>query len=128
MNIKEELSKEHSKCQTAKITAYILEDSERFKILMDIFLNGEYLLAQRAAWVLNYCVENKPSLVQPYLKRMLKNLKNPVHDAVKRNTMRILQFVDIPVSMHGEVINVGFEFLTDNNTAIAVKVFSMTVI
>jgi hypothetical protein len=48
--------------------------------------------------------------------------------AVKRNVVRILQFVDIPEDLHGEVMNICFELLGDLRETIAVRVFSMTVL
>lgn len=129
MNIKEELLKEHSKVQVIRLSTYIGDDPSRFKILMDIFFNSEYRITQRASWVVSYCVQNHPKLIRPYLKKMILHLAKPgLHDAVKRNIVRILQFVDIPRSLWGHVVTNCFQLLNSASEPIAVKVFSMTVL
>lgn len=129
MDLEREILKEHSKAQTLKIVRYVGNDSERFSELVSLFLKGPYRVTQRAAWPLSICVEHHPEIVNPHLKRLLKNLTQPaLHNAVKRNTIRLLQFVEVPKSLHGEVTNICFDYLQDNKEAIAVRAFSMTVL
>ena len=129
MDLQKEILKEHSKAQTLKIVRYVGNNSERFAELVDLFLKGPYRVTQRAAWPLSICVEHHPEIVKPHLKRLLKNLKQPVlHNAVKRNTIRLLQFIEVPKSLHGEVATLCFDYLQDNKEAIAVRAFSMTVL
>jgi hypothetical protein len=40
----------------------------------------------------------------------------------------MLQFIEIPKSLHGEVANTCFDYLHDRKEAIAVRAFSMTVL
>ena len=47
---------------------------------------------------------------------------------MKRNVVRILQFVDIPRGLQGIVANQCFEFLSSIDEPIAVRTFSMTVL
>ncbi|MBX2966744.1 MAG: hypothetical protein KF845_11390 [Cyclobacteriaceae bacterium] len=129
MNLEKEILKEHSKAQTLRIVRYIGHDAERFAELVSLFLKGPYRLTQRSAWPLSICVEHYPELVKPHLKKLIKNLRQPsLHNAVKRNTMRLLQFVNIPKGLHGEVVSLCFDYLQDNKEAIAVRAFSMTVL
>jgi hypothetical protein len=128
MNIKEELLKEHSKAQTHKIANYIGDDKNKLKELMDLFLGKEQLLNQRSAWVVSVVFEKQPHLISPFLNKIIKNMHRNVHDAVKRNTLRILQYVSIPESLQGEVCQICFPLLQSHDTAIAIKVFAMTVI
>ena len=94
MDIRQSLLAEHSKPQTMKIVEFIGADEKRFAELMKIFFAGEYRLTQRAAWPLNYCAERHPDLIQPYLPKLLNCLnRDDVHDAVKRNIVRLLQFI-----------------------------------
>ena len=50
------------------------------------------------------------------------------HDAVKRNTVRILQVVPIPKKFQGTVMNLCFDYIVDPTEKIAVKAFSLTVL
>ncbi|HYE53453.1 MAG TPA: hypothetical protein VD996_01370 [Chitinophagaceae bacterium] len=129
MNLEDALMEEHSKAQREKIVNYIGNNKERFAELMKLFFNGPYRLTQRAAWPLSYCTQNHPSLITPYLKRLIDNLGKPgMHDAVIRNTVRLLQYVTIPEKFHGQVMTTCFNFIQSNETAAAIKAFSLTIL
>ena len=128
MDIKKELLKEHSKKQTTKVMNYIGNDNQRFKSLVKVFLDGPYRVTQRAAWPLSFCVRAHPQLITPHLKAVLKMLdKKDAHVAVKRNIMRLLQDIEIPKQLYGIVADKCFN-LMDPSEAIAVRVFSMSVL
>lgn len=129
MDLLKAVEKEHSKNQCEKIVKYVGGDKTRFAELMQLFLNGEYRVTQRAGWPLSICVENHPELITPWFKQILPLLKKPgVHIAVVRNVVRLLQYVSIPERYHGEVMNTCFEFVADPQTAPAIKAFSLTIL
>lgn len=129
MDIRKALVREHSRSTTMKIVDYVGDSPTRFKVLVDVFLAGPYRITQRAAWPLSYCAEKEPALVIPHLKVILNYLKKPgIHDAVKRNTMRLLQFIDIPKRYQGQVAGICFGYLQDAKEPVAIKAFSMTVL
>jgi hypothetical protein len=128
VNLEFEILKEHSKAQTLKIAKYIGSDAQRFADLMNHFLNGSYTVTQRAAWIIHHSTKNDPSLIVPYIQSMIENLKKPVHDAVKRNTMRAFQFIEIPEELMGITTEACFNLLGSKNEPVAIKVFSMTVL
>ena len=128
MNILNLLNKEHSKDNTIEIVNYVKDDDERLNELMNIFLTGEWVLVQRAAWVVGNLAE-KTRLIDPYMPQLINNLKRQgIHDAVKRNTVRAWQFMEIPEDYLGEVAEVCFNYLGSQKEPIAVKVFSMVVL
>ena len=129
MNILKEILKEkiHSKEQALKISQYACSTPERFKELMQCFLSNEYRLAQRAAWSVSWAVQKKPKLIQPYIKDLVAQLpRKDVHNAVIRNSVRILQQIEIPESLHGELMNSCFTFIESKSTPGAIKAFSLT--
>ncbi len=129
MNIRENLLAEHSKAQCDKIVAYIGNDQSRFDKLVDIFLHDEYRVVQRAAWPLSNCVMHYPGLIKKHLKKIIKNLDTRgLHNAVKRNTVRLLQYINIPEPLHGMVMNKCFDYVADPKEAVAVKAFSLTIL
>ena len=129
MNIKVALLKEHSKKQCDKIVKWVGDDQKRFDELFNLFLNDEYRVVQRAGWPVSYCVEEHPELIKKHFPRLLKNLgKKGIHDAVKRNTVRLLQYVSIPGKFHGEVMDLCFRCITSPAEPVAVKAFSITVL
>jgi hypothetical protein len=128
VNIREQLLQEHSRKQALKISAYIAENKVRFNELMKLFFSSESRVVQRAAMVLYYCYESNPGLIVPHLKKIILNLKNPLPDAVKRNSLRMLQFIQIPKPLSGTVADVCFSLLNSSKEPVAVKVFSMTIL
>ena len=127
MNIRDEILKEHSRKQSEKIAAYIGSDKNRFAELMNLFLGNTYRVTQRAAWIMSICTERNPELIQPFLSNMVKMMEGKVHDAVKRNTLRIFQNIKFPKSIWGKTFDVCFRFLISPDEPVAVKVFAMTV-
>ena len=129
MNIKTALLKEHSKKQCAAIEKWVGNDQKRFDELFDLFLHEEYRVVQRAGWPISNCIEQHPALIKKHFARLLKNLgKEGIHDAVKRNTIRLLQFVDIPEKFHGQVMNICFNYINSPSENAAVKAFALTVL
>lgn len=129
MDIRQQLLADHSKSNTQLILDYIGNNQQRFDHLMNLFLNDEYRVTQRAAWVVGEMARIHYELVKPHLKPMIMNLKTPgIHDAIKRNTVRVLQEMELPKDLWGETADICFKFLLDKNEAIAVKCFSMTVL
>jgi hypothetical protein len=128
MNIREALRAEHSKRQTMAIVDHVGSDPKRFAELMSVFFEGEYRLTQRAAWSMNYCVERQPQLIYPYLPRLVAQLeRDGVHDAVKRNALRLMQFVDVPSRLKGKTYSICVDLIADPLQPVAVKVFAISV-
>lgn len=129
MDLAKELLKPFSKAETAKLVDYIKVNPVRFKALLEMYLRGPYRLTQRAAGPLAICVKSNPSLILPHFKEVLKVLEQPtVHDSIKRNTLRIIQFAEIPKKYHGKLIDLCFRYLSDKKEPVAIKAFSMTVL
>jgi hypothetical protein len=129
MNICEELLKEknHSKTQAFKISEFACSSPKHFAALMKFFLSNEYRLAQRAAWSVSWAAKKNPELIVPYIKDLVDQLpRKDVHNAVIRNSIRILQQIEIPEDLHGELMNSCFNFIESPPTPIAIKAFSLT--
>lgn len=128
MDIRYALRSEDSKRQTMAIVEYIGVDATKFNQLMDIFFEGEYRLTQRAAWPLSYCAEHHPELIQPYLGKLIDLLKaKDVHDAVKRNIVRLLQYIEIPKSFRCKVYSHCVDLIDDISEPVAIRAFALTV-
>ena len=129
MKLRETILKEHSKAQCAKIIKWVGSNQERFDELFDLFLHDEYRVVQRSAWPLSNCVIRNPAFIKKHFSKLLKNLsKLALHVSVKRNTIRLLQFISIPEKHHGDVMNICFNYISSPGEAVAVKAFSLTVL
>lgn len=112
-----------------RIVKWVGNDQKRFDELINLFLNDEYRVVQRVAWPMSYCVEAHPGFIKKHFVNVLKALEKPgVHDSVKRNTMRFLQYVDIPRKFHGQVMDICFRYFSSPDEAAAIKAFSITVL
>lgn len=129
MDLREEILREHSRAQTLKIAHWIGSDKKRVAQLMDMFLHDEYRVVQRAAWVVRMVYEKHSHIILPFLEQLINKMNEPgVHVAVKRNVVGILQDVDIPEPLQGQVMNTCFDMLADPKETIAVRCHSMTVL
>jgi hypothetical protein len=129
MHLREEILKEHSKSQCNRIVNWVGKDQKRFNALFDLFLNDEYRVVQRSAWPVGYCVIAHPGLISKHWKKLIDNLKKPgIHDAVKRNSIRLMIDVEIPEKFDGEIMDLCFKYLGSATEPLAVKAFSMSVL
>ena len=98
MNLRETILAEHSKANCTWIVKWIGNKQKRFDELVQLFLQDEYIVVQRAGWpFLSEVVIKYPQLVQPHLRKILAYINKPgLHSAVKRNTVRQLQAITIP--------------------------------
>jgi hypothetical protein len=129
MILRDEIVKEHSKSQCTKIVQWIGDDQKRFDELFDLFLHDEYRVVQRAAWPLSYAVIAHPQFIKKHWAKLIKYMQQPgLHNAVKRNAVRLLQDMDIPEKYQGAIMNICFTYLESFDEAVAVKSFSLTVL
>lgn len=127
MDIREALLTEHSKRQTMRIVEFIGADAGKFSELVGIFCSDDYKLAQRAGWALTYSAELHPKLARPHLEKLLDQLeRGDVHNAVKRNVVRLLQYVEIPENLLGRVYCQCLDLVDDLNAPIAIRVFALS--
>lgn len=128
-NLKEEILKEHSKAQCTAIVNWVGASQQRFDELFRLFLNDEYRVVQRAAWPVSYCVIAHPQFIKKHWAALVKNLQQPnLHNAVKRNSIRLLQDIPIPEKYQGSIMDICFNYLQSPTEAVAVKAFSLTVL
>lgn len=129
MTLRDMILAEHSLAQTKKIIKWVGNSQKRFDELFQLFNGNEYRITQRASWPLSHIGLSHPNLVKKHFSKLVKNLyKASAHEAVKRNTVRILQGIHIPKRYHGEIMDKCFTYITDPNEAIAVKAFSLKIL
>jgi hypothetical protein len=129
MKLREQILKEHSKANCLLVAEWVGNSQQRFDELFALFLNDEYRVTQRASWPVSYCAEAKPAFIKKNFASLIKNLQQPnLHAAVKRNTIRLLQYADIPVKYQGPVMDICFSYVASPTEAVALKAFSLTVL
>lgn len=131
MNIKAALLEDavQNRNRALSVADYASSDKKYFKELMQCFLSNDYRLAQRAAWSVSWAAINKPAMIQPYIKDLVAQLtRTDVHDAVIRNSARVLQDISIPEKYHGVLMNACFALIEKHETPAAIKAFSLTIL
>lgn len=129
MDLRETILKEHSKKNCNTIVSWVGNNNKRFNQLFDLFLNDEYRVTQRAAWPLSYSAIAHPEFMNKNFEKLINNLRKPnLHDSIKRNTVRLLQEVQIPEKLEGAVMGMCFNYLAAPKETVAIKAFSLTVL
>jgi len=129
MKLREQILAEHSKVNNTRIVKWVGNKQDRFDQLFDLFLNDERVVVQRASWTVSYCVIEHPSFIKKHFGKLLKNLSKPVlHEAVKRNSVRLMQDIEIPKRYEGAVMDLCFRYISTPGEAVAVKAFSLSVL
>jgi len=129
MTLRDQLLKEHSKANCNAIIKWIGNSQTRFDELFSLFISDEHRIAQRAAWPLSYSVIAHPRLIQKHFSKLLKNLEKPhLHDAIRRNSVRLLQDISIPQKYSGTIMTLCFDYISAPATSAAVKAYSLTIL
>lgn len=125
----ESLLKENSKANCDRVVAYVGNNKERFKELMQLMLEGDFRVSQLAAWPMSYVVEKYPAFINPYFKKLVPLLNDTsYHPAVMRSFIRALQYTVIPEAYQGVIMDRCFSFIADPQEKAAVKAFALTVL
>jgi hypothetical protein len=126
MNLKEEILQEHSKEQAVRIASFCAESQQQFDALVPLFLEGDYRITQRASWSLSAAARLRPELLKKHFTMLATLLdKDELHDAVKRNVLKIFSELPFPKRLHGKILSRCFELVEDFKSPIAVKAYAL---
>ncbi len=127
MDIAATLARGQSKARAMRVARYIGRDPDLFGELMQLLLHGDERTAQRAAWPFGILCQRRPAMAAPWLPDLLDLLERPAHEAVYRNVMRSLQFLEWPEELHGRITDLSFRWIGDVERSIAPRAFAITV-
>lgn len=129
MNIRRILLGSPTRAKLSQLSDNLGDNKAAFKEIVEIYCAGPYRITHRAAHVMEGICRRYPGLIRPHLKGLIRQLQTPQASvSLKRNTIRLFQFIEIPPAVRGDVLDLCFDFLQDKREPIAVKVFSMSVI
>ncbi|MBX7227301.1 MAG: hypothetical protein K1X55_14795 [Chitinophagales bacterium] len=128
MELREIVLAEHSKQQQLKIITLIGDNHERFLELMHLFLTDEYRVVQRVAWVMGALGEIHPEWFLNFIPDIIQKIKQPEHEAVKRNCLRILTFISISEEWQGELFDICFNIIGSFEELPAPKAYAIAII
>jgi hypothetical protein len=128
-SLQQMLLEDHHKKQVELVRSWVGTHAGRFAQLVAVVTGPDADLARRAAWPMSFVAEDHPALAIPHLPALVALLrKQPMHNAIPRNVLRLLQFTEIPESLHGEVLDHCLAYIQDLQEKAAIKAFSLTVL
>lgn len=128
MNIKKELLKIQSKDQMKKIAEFVGNDKNRFEQLISFLESDDFVLQARASWAFTTCYDLGCKLIGDYSEFYIGVLTQAKLDGTKRNILRILQWIDVPESLHGRLLDYSFRVALNPNEAVAIRAFALGVL
>ena len=132
MNLTDQILLEHSAKNAEVISEYIESNPDKLEDLLQIILQGDKLLSQRAAWALGKFSKDFYIEFIPYLDFILSEIKNAKHVAVPRNFSRI--FITLTDDYHiqflsdkqiDKIVDLSFGWVIDKTEKAAVVAFGM---
>ncbi len=122
------LAQSRSKKHTLKVTAWLLKNPMEFEVLITLMADKDLFIAQNAAWVMSDAVKINKQLVKPHFEQLHNIIINTKTDGIKRNILRVWQWVQIPENMQYNVADICLQYLQNHKETVAVKAFSLTVL
>lgn len=112
------------------IVLSIDNDSEKFKIILEICFSSEYPVSMRAARVIQLCVNSNPGLFLPFAENYIEKSLDSNIDGVKRSFLKIYsENVNLKSLKNvGLLLDKCFELINTQNESIAVKAYSIDII
>jgi len=103
-----------------------IKEPKSLKFVVETMLDGKSPHVQRAAAILTKVQDKRKRALLPFIEPMIQRLQSPAHDAVIRNIFRLFQIHDFSINQEARVMDIAFLYFQDPESAIAIKVFSMT--
>lgn len=128
MDYRREILEDRSKNHIVELARHVGHDPRRFARIMALLHDTDQQVSQRAAWIMSYCADFAPELIEPHLGDLVKLLDSAQPDGIKRNVLRLLQFRPIPEALQGEVVTRVFDLMQAAREPVAIKAFGMTVL
>lgn len=130
MIVREQLLVANSRANADTVLSMVANDPECLVQLMVCFLSNEVRVAQRAAQVVGDQGRRDPESLKPWLKDLVDAIEHPVHQAIRRNGVRVFSewTMALPKQLEGRLIQLCGEFIADREIDTAIAAFSMTFI
>ena len=123
----ENLKRQNLKWNWDEVAADVVAHPRLAPHLLEACVSTDVHIQQTAGAVLGKIIDLDEEILVPHLSILLKNAKSNPHDAVKRATMRVLQTIEIPEELEGDVFDLAVGYVSDFREAVAIRAFSMTV-
>jgi hypothetical protein len=103
----------------------ILQKPELFDHYIACWLLHEQPVSRFAAWVITHAVQLSPDLAASHLNQLIEHAPLMNHDGEKRSLAKIFTLIPLPQNLYGEILDLCFEWMSDNHEAIATRAYCM---
>lgn len=117
-----------SRFNTDLIANYIDANQERFDSLMDLMINAQPPIPQRAAWVFSTVVEKNQWLLNPYVSTLIDMLPGFQHWGIQRCILYTYGKIEIPEEKLGQMFQICYDYMDGTKVPVAVRVFAMQIL
>jgi len=126
----ENLLFDSSKETVIRAAKLVGESPDRFKTVLDFALLDKPQFAMRATRVIDLVAEKNPDLLMPFISDIVRNISEYKTIGLKRGIARIFseQNYNYDEDTAGRLVHTCFEWLNDPAEAIALKIYSMTIL
>ena len=111
MDLKQRIANIPSASEKKSLVAEIGSSQERFNELFYFIFQHKDPIAWRAAWILDGCDENDPSLSQKHLSEIIDNMQTSNSHGVRRSLLRLLSRHNIPEKDQGKIADLSFQYM-----------------
>ena len=98
--------------------------------LVTLSLGDEHPFAMRAARIVSICCQGYPELLTPFRRKIIRQISRVKNEGALRCILKI--YAEVPMTFttteESVLTNLCFDYLTSQNAAIAIKVFSMEIL
>ena len=126
--LKEHIQTKANKTETLSLTRYILDHPHLISELYHLIFNCNKKEQWKAAWLFEHVYLEDNTIIQPFLKDMIKQFPCLQSDGVKRHFSKMLAYSDINNLLDGNFINVCFDWLISEKIPVATKANCMHIL
>ncbi|AHW61876.1 hypothetical protein SAMN05444285_107122 [Draconibacterium orientale] len=110
------------------VAASILNDPEQFHTLVQLALNDTRQKSWRAAYLVDKIHDEKPELLQPYLRALIGQLETEMNASKRRHWLKLISMNALPKEHIGFLFDYCIEAFTSGSEAVAVRVHAMQIL
>lgn len=121
------LQRDQSKVHAEHIVGLVIKGEYTVGQLLEVLYDSDMRLRQKVSWPLLIISEKYGALLEPYIDDMIAALEAADHDSLLRNIFRVWQPLHFDDEHSGKVYDIAFEYFSNPENAIAVRVFAMSV-
>ncbi len=124
----EQLDSESSRANFDFVSTIVAANESLFDELVQIAFTAKAPVSFRAAAVVETICRDHPSMILPYVDKIIHSYKSFSNDGVKRGFFKSMRGIDFTEEQMGYLVELGFYILTSQKEKVAAKVYAMDIL